>query len=156
MIPPGGLSNNDRRRNCNGDCNSGEVYSDDGGGATATKTKEDGKGRNLMRQRAEDIFDEIIKALVKSIDEGGHSPVSPLTMMVSVGSKYGRHRSVVLVEHLVVVLRARVRCNDGSRFNDDTSTMNGIVRQPVSVGTRPRDMDTRHNDEEAFGEDLRL
>jgi hypothetical protein len=107
-----------------------------------------------MRRRVDDIADEIIKVLVESIDEGGHGPVSPLTMTVSVGSEYGRHRSVVLVEHLAVVLRARLRRNDGSRFNDGAGT-NGIVRQPVSVGTRHRDMDARHQDEEAFGEDLR-
>ena len=102
----------------------------------------------------DDIADEIIKVLVESIDEGGHGPVSPLTMTVSVGSEYGRHRSVVLVEHLVVVLRARLRRNDGSCFNDGAGT-NGIVRQLVSVGTRHRDTDARHQDEEAFGEDLR-
>ena len=78
----------------------------------------------------------------------------PLTMMVSVRSKYDRHQLVVLVEHLVVVLRAKLRCNNGSRFNEDTST-NGIVRQPVSVGTRHRDMDARHQDKEAFGDYLR-
>ena len=93
-----------------------------------TKAKEDGEGRSLMRRRADDIA-------VESIDEGGHGPVSPLTMTVSVGSEYDTHQSVVLVEHLAVVLRARVRRNDSSRFNDDTGT-NGIVRQPVSVGTR--------------------
>ncbi len=64
------------------------------------------------------------------------------------------HQSVVLVEHLTVVLWARLRRNDSSRFNDDTGT-NGIVLQPISVGMRHRDMDVRHQDEEAFGEDLR-
>ena len=59
----------------------------------------------------------------------------PLTMTVSVRSEYGRHQLVVLVEHLAVVLQARLRRNNGSRFNNDTST-NGIVRQPVSVGMR--------------------
>ena len=103
----------------------------------------------------DNIANKIIKALVESRDEGGHGPVSPLTMTVSVGSEYGRHRSVVLVEHLAVVLRARLRRNDGSRFNDGAGGTNGIVRQPVSVGTRHRDMDARHQDEEAFGEDLR-
>jgi hypothetical protein len=89
-----------------------------------------------MRVRTDDIADEIIKALVKSRDKGGgHGPVLPLAMTVSVGSEYNTHRSVVLLEHLVVVLRARLRRNDSSRFNDDTGT-NGIVRQPVSVGTR--------------------
>ena len=51
----------------------------------------------------------------------------PLTMKVSVKSEYGRHQLVVSVEHLVVVLQARLKRNNGHRFNDDTS-MNGIVR----------------------------
>jgi len=92
------------------------------GGTTRTKAKEDGEGRSLMRQRVDDIADEIIKALVESRDEGGHGSVSPLTMTVSVGSEYDTHLSVFLVEHL-------------GRFNDDTGT-NGIVRQPVSMGKR--------------------
>ena len=121
---------------------------------TRTKAKEDGNGRSPVRQSAGNIANEIIKALVESIDKGGHGPMLPLTMTVSVKSKYGRHQSVVLVEHPEVVLRARLRHNNGSRFNNDTST-NGIVWQPVSVGTRHRDMDARHQDEEVFGEDLR-
>ena len=109
-----------------------------------------------MRQRANEIADEIIKVLVESIDEGGHGAISPLTMTVSIGSEYGRHRAVVLVEHLAVVLRARLRRNDGRRFNDTGDAGgNGIVRQPVSVGTRHRDVEARHQDEEAFGEDLK-
>ena len=151
---PGGRANDDRRRDCDGNCNNNDVYSDNGGGTTMTKAKEDGEGHSPMRRRVEDIADKIIKALVESIDEGGHSPVSPLTPTVSVRSKYGRHRLLVLVEHLAVVLRARLRRNNSSRFNDNTST-NGIVQQPVSMGTRHRDMDTRHQDKEAFGEDLR-
>ena len=107
-----------------------------------------------MRRRADDIANKIIKALVKLIDKGGHGPVLPLTMSVSVGSKHGRHQLMVLVEHLAVVLRARLRRNDGSRFNDNTST-NGIVWQPISAGTRHRDMDAQHQDKEEFGEDLR-
>ena len=57
-----------------------------------------------------------------------------LTMTISVGSEYDTHQSVVLVEHLAVVLRARLRRNDSSRFNDNTGT-NSIVWQPVSLGT---------------------
>jgi hypothetical protein len=111
------------------------------------------KERSPMRQRVDDIADEVIKILVESIDEGGHGALSPLTMTISIGSEYGRHRAVVLVEHLAVVLKARLRRNDGSRFG--CSGTNGIVRQPVSVGVRHRDMDSRHQDEEAFGEDLK-
>jgi len=56
-------------------------------------------------------------------------------MTISVGSEYDTHQSVVLVEHLAVVLRARLRHNNSSRFNDNTGT-NGIVRQPISMGMR--------------------
>ena len=112
-----------------------------------------------MRRRANVIADEIIKMLVESIDEGGHGAISPLTMTISIGSEYGRHRSVVLVEHLAVVLRARLRRNDGHCFNSAGDGGgrggNGIVRQQVSVGTRHRDVEARHQDEEAFGEDLK-
>ena len=111
------------------------------------------KERSPMRQRVDDIADEIIKILVESIDEGGHGALSPLTMTISIGSEYGRHRAVVLVEHLAVVLKARLRRNDGNRFG--CSGTNGIVRQPVSVGIRHRDLEARHQDEEAFGEDLK-
>lgn len=112
--------------------------------------------RSPVSQRANDIADEIIRALVEAIDEGGHGALSPLQMTINVGSEYGRHRSVVLVEHLAVVLRARLRRNDGRRFDDDApATNNGIVKQPVSVSTRHRDVDACHQDEEAFGEDLK-
>ena len=113
-----------------------------------------------MRQRTNEIADEIIKALVEAIDVGEHSAINPLTMTISIGSEYGRHRSVVLVEHLAVVLRARLRRNDGKSFTDSSGSLcsasnNGIVRQPVSVGTRHRDVEAHHKDEEAFGEDLK-
>ncbi len=112
-----------------------------------------------MRERANGIADEIIKVLVESIDEGGHGAISPLTITISIGSEYGRHRSVALVEHLAVVLRARLRRNDGHCFNAACGSGgrggNGIVRQPVSVGTRHRDIARTHQDEEAFGEDLK-
>eukprot|EP00984_Skeletonema_dohrnii_P037883 scaffold40447_cov228-Skeletonema_dohrnii-CCMP3373.AAC.2 len=112
-----------------------------------------------MRQRTNAIADEIIKVLVEAIDEGEHSAINPLTMTISVGSEYGRHRAVVLVEHLAVVLRARLRRNDGKSFTDSSESCstsnNGIVKQPVSVGTRHRDVEAHHKDEEAFGEDLK-
>ncbi len=55
---------------------------------------------------------------------------------------------------LAVVLRARLRRNDGSRFNNGAGTK-GIVRQLVSIGTRHRYMNAQHQDEEAFGKNLR-
>ena len=70
-----GCSNNDRWCNCDGDCNGDNVYGNDGGGGTmATKAKENGKRRSPMRQLADGITNEIIKALVESIDEGGALP----------------------------------------------------------------------------------
>ena len=55
---------------------------------------------------------------------------------------------------LAVVLLVRLRRNDGSQFNDDTGTK-GSVWQLVSIGTRHRDMNAQHQDEEAFGKNLR-
>jgi hypothetical protein len=53
-----------------------DVYGDDEWvGTMTTEAKEDGEGRSLMRRRADDIADEIIKALVESRDAGGHGPV---------------------------------------------------------------------------------
>ena len=117
-----------------------------GGGTTTTKAKEDGDGCSPMRRLADDIAYEIIKALVNLIDKKGHSPVLPLTMRVSIGSKYGRHQSVVLMEHPAVVLQARLRHNNGSRFNNDTST-NGIVWQAWGrgIGTWTHDTRTRRH-----------
>ena len=117
-----------------------------------------------MRLRANQIADEVIKILVEAIDDGGHGPISPLTMTISIGSEYGRHRSVVLVEHLAVIIKARLRRNDGRCFdttggegadNNKPIKNNGIIKQLVSVGTRHRDVEARHTDEEAFCEDMK-
>ena len=61
----------------------------------------------------------------------------------------GTGQYLVLVEHLDVVLRARLRRNDGRCFNDMEDDdadpgKNGIVHQPVSVGTRHRDVEALH------------
>ncbi|KAL7509935.1 hypothetical protein ACHAXN_007283, partial [Cyclotella atomus] len=131
------------------------LNSDQGGDDIEGKTRDTTEG--VMRRKANEMADDIIKILVESIDEGGHGPISPLTMTISIGSEYGRHRAVVLVEHLAVVLRARLRRNDGKGYDDGTSSVaeNGIVKQLVSVETRHRDIDARHKDEEAFGDDLK-
>eukprot|EP00986_Skeletonema_menzelii_P019800 scaffold29155_cov166-Skeletonema_menzelii.AAC.4 len=144
LLNPSKASGNDDNANENED-------DDDGSSNTPTQSP--------MRQRTNAIADEIIKVLVEAIDEGEHSAINPLTMTVSIGSEYGRHRAVVLVEHLAVVLRARLRRNDGKSFTDSSGSCsasnNGIVKQPVSVGTRHRDVEAHHKDEEAFGEDLK-
>lgn len=125
--------------------------------ATESDAKDQPKTESPMKKKANELADDIIKVLVESIDEGGHGPISPLTMTISVGSEYGRHRSVVLVEHLAVVLRARLRRNDGKGYGNGTLNVaqNGIVKQLVSVETRHRDVEAKHKDEEAFGEDLK-
>ena len=137
--------------------NSNDDKDTDGGGDEGNNNTT--QAQSPMRQRTNAIADEIIKVLVETIDEGEHSAINPLTMTISIGSEYGRHRAVVLVEHLAVVLRARLRRNDGKSFTDSSgscsSSNNGIVRQPVSVGTRHRDVEAHHKDEEAFGEDLK-
>ena len=122
-----------------------------------TQKREKDATQSPMRRKANEIADDIIKVLVESINEGGHGPISPLTMTISIGSEYGRHRSVVIVEHLAVILRARLRRNDGKGYctGELDLVQNGIVRQLVSVETRHRDIDARHRDEEAFGEDLK-
>ena len=97
------------------------------------KAKEDGKGHSPMRQRVDDIVDAIIKALVELIDEGGHGPVSPLTMMVSVGSKY-THRLVLLVEHLAVVLWARLRRNDSKSVAVIAMLQFGLICEVPALG----------------------
>ena len=143
---------NPSKANSGNDDNTNDNDGDDANSNTPTQSP--------MRQRTNAIADEIIKVLVEAIDEGEHSAINPLTMTISIGSEYGRHRAVVLVEHLAVVLRARLRRNDGKSFTDSSgscsaSNNNGIVKQPVSVGTRHRDVEAHHKDEEAFGEDLK-
>jgi hypothetical protein len=64
LIPSGGRANDNRWRDCGGNCNEGDVYGDNGGrGATRTKAEEDGEGRSPMRRCADNITDKIIKAL---------------------------------------------------------------------------------------------
>jgi len=138
-----------------------DVYTEDNDENEQQNTN---NSQSPMRLRANQIADEVIKILVEAIDDG-HGPISPLTMTISIGSEYGRHRSVVLVEHLAVILRARLRRNDGRCFDtagedggaDSNKPIknNGIIKQLVSVGTRHRDVEARHTDEEAFCEDLR-
>ena len=100
--------------------------------------------RSAVRTRADEIAEESSAALVEAIQDGyGHA--SPLNMSIYVGSEFGRHRSVVIVEAAAVTLRNILRRNEGDRF----------ASTPVSVGTRHRDVDKAHRMEEAFGLDLK-
>eukprot|EP00956_Cyclotella_meneghiniana_P021683 scaffold39746_cov74-Cyclotella_meneghiniana.AAC.11 len=102
------------------------------------EAKVEDKLQSPMRVKANSIADDIMVVLVEAIDEAGHGPISPLTMTISIGSEIGKHRSVVLVEHLAVILRSRLRRNDGRK-----------VKQHVSVETRHRDLDVRHKDDDS-------
>jgi hypothetical protein len=80
----------------------------------------------------------------EAIEEGGHGYGLPLEMSIFIGSQYGRHRSVVLGETVAIAFRSLLRKNEQSKLT-----------QPISVGTRHRDVDRNHKDEEAFGTDLK-
>ena len=100
--------------------------------------------RSPIRRRADEVAKDSATALAEAITDGyGHA--SPLDMTVYIGSEYGRHRSVVIVEAAAIALRNMLRKNERGRFGSAT----------VSVGTRHRDIDRAHRDEEAFGIDLR-
>ena len=100
--------------------------------------------RSPVRRRVDEVAEDAATALAEAIDDGyGHG--SPLDMTVYIQSEYGRHRSVVIVEAAAIALRNMLRKNKRGRFGSTT----------VSVGTRHRDIDNAHRDEEAFGHDLR-
>ena len=100
--------------------------------------------RSPVRRRTDEVAQDSAAALAEAIEDGyGHA--SPLDMTVYIGSEYGRHRSVVIVEAAAITLRNMLRKNERNRFGTT----------PVSVGTRHRDVDRAHRDEEAFGYDLR-
>ena len=123
-----------------GDGNNGETDT-----ATNGKTVQfEADKRSPVRRRTDDVAQDSAAALAEAIEDGyGHA--SPLDMTVYIGSEYGRHRSVVIVEAAAITLRNMLRKNERNRFGTT----------PVSVGTRHRDVDRAHRDEEAFGYDLR-
>lgn len=98
---------------------------------------------NELVTKAKEVAHDIQSCVIDAIQDGGHGYAFPLEMTIYVGSEYGRHRSVVLVETIAVQLRQLLRRNEG-----------GKITQPVSVSTRHRDVDLNHKDEEAFGKDL--
>mmetsp|Transcript_26713 Transcript_26713/g.58481 ORF Transcript_26713/g.58481 Transcript_26713/m.58481 type:complete len:529 (-) Transcript_26713:46-1632(-) len=114
------------------------------GSTTDKAVKFESDKRSPVRRRADDVANEASTALIEAIADGyGHA--SPLDMTVHIGSEYGRHRSVVIVEAAAITLRNMLRRNEGGRFGST----------PISVGTRHRDIDRAHRDEEAFGLDLK-
>uniref|UniRef100_A0A7S2LR62 Uncharacterized protein n=1 Tax=Leptocylindrus danicus TaxID=163516 RepID=A0A7S2LR62_9STRA len=106
-----------------------------GGGRRRTKSE--------LSKVADDLAKDALQALHEAIRDGGYGHGLPLKSTIYVGSEYGRHRSVVLCETAAQRLRDLLRQNEGDR-----------ITQPVSVGTRHRDVDHNHQDEEAFGYDL--
>ena len=128
-----------------------EVEGEDGDGNGGDTDTANGKTvqfeadkRSPVRRRTDEVAQDSATALAEAIQDGyGHA--SPLDMTVYIGSEYGRHRSVVIVEAAAISLRNMLRKNEQNRFGST----------PVSVGTRHRDVDRAHRDEEAFGYDLR-
>jgi RNase adaptor protein for sRNA GlmZ degradation len=99
---------------------------------------------NLIRKEATRLAQDTMQFVEEAIVEGGHGYGMPLEMSIFIGSQYGRHRSVVLGETVAIAFRSLLRKNEQSKLT-----------QPVSVGTRHRDVDRNHKDEEAFGTDLK-
>ncbi len=106
--------------------------------------KDDSNTVSPMLDRSEKESSVILSSIQDAIDDGGHGYAFPLETKIWIGSEYGRHRSVVLCEHMAQTLRKLLRENEGNK-----------IKQPVSVSTRHRDVDNNHRDEEAFGKDLR-
>jgi len=99
---------------------------------------------NPIIMKSKEVSDSILKMMEESINDGGHGYAFPLQTSIYIGSEYGRHRSVVLCEHLAQTIRKLLRKNKGGKIN-----------QPISIGTRHRDVDKNHRDDEAYGKDLK-
>ena len=99
--------------------------------------KEDDTRDNSVRQCANQMGKDIFEALGEAIASGGYGHASPLRMAVYVGSESGRHRSVLVCELAATALRKLLRSNVDNR-----------ITQPVSVGTRHRDIERRQRDVE--------
>jgi hypothetical protein len=83
----------------------------------------------------QDIANEISKALLEAINDGGHGYAMPLKMVIYVGSDLGRHRSVVACELAAMKLRKLLRAN-----------CHDCYQQPCSVGTRHLHLDKKQSD----------
>lgn len=104
-----------------------------------TRDKDDDTKRdNSVQECANDLGRQMFDALHEAITAGGYGHASPLRMTVHVGSEAGRHRSVVVCELAATALRKLLRSNKDNR-----------ITQPVSVGTRHRDIERRQQQREA-------
>jgi hypothetical protein len=101
--------------------------------------KEDDTRDNSVRECAKSMGKQIFTALEEAISSG-HGHASPLRMTVHAGSESGRHRSVLVCELGATALRKLLRSNENNR-----------ITQPVSVGTRHRDIERRQREMERTG-----
>mmetsp|Transcript_26480 Transcript_26480/g.40622 ORF Transcript_26480/g.40622 Transcript_26480/m.40622 type:complete len:522 (+) Transcript_26480:95-1660(+) len=85
---------------------------------------------NRLKICANRMASQVADALEQAIVDGGYGHASPLRMAVHVGSDNGRHRCVVVCEMAAVALRSILRKN-----------LENKITQPISVGTRHRDID---------------
>ena len=93
---------------------------------------DDTKRDDSVRKCANELASKMFDALYEAIEAGGYGHASPLRMTIYVGSENGRHRSVVVCELAATALRKLLRSNKDNR-----------ITQPVSVGTRHRDIERR-------------
>jgi RNase adaptor protein for sRNA GlmZ degradation len=101
--------------------------------------KADNTRDNSFRECANTMGKQIFTALEEAISSG-HGHASPLRMTVYAGSESGRHRSVLVCELGATALRKLLRSNEQNQ-----------ITQPVSVGTRHRDIDRRQREMEQTG-----
>lgn len=104
----------------------------------AQESDNDSKRNYRVQEYANELGQQMFDALYEAITAGGYGHASPLRMTVYVGSESGRHRSVVVCELAATALRKLLRSNHDNR-----------ISQPVSVGTRHRDIERRHQQQNA-------
>ena len=104
----------------------------------ARDSDDDTKRDYRVQEYANELGQQMFDALYEAITAGGYGHASPLRMTIYVGSETGRHRSVVVCELAATALRKLLRSNQDNR-----------ISQPVSVGTRHRDIERRQQQRDA-------
>ena len=100
---------------------------------------EDGKREDTKTWKViKDIGRRIFEAFAEA-EERGAGWTQPLSCEVHIGSDFGRHRSIVIVEAVAVCVRRLLRENEGKRLS-----------VKCSVSTAHRDIDREHK-KEAYG-----
>ena len=108
------------------------------------KDNDANKFQNPLIAQSNEVSETILRAIEEAINDGGHGYAFPLNTTIHIGSKYGRHRSVIVCEQIAQILCKLFRSNKDHQ-----------IKSPVSVSTRHWDVDNNHKDGEAFGNDLR-